>query len=81
MVALQALGPLRSSVPGTICSLTARGGMCSAPATQKHSTQNSFTCARDVPRGGVWARALQCCVPTLCGWAPGVALSLHKEVQ
>lgn len=81
MVALQALGPLRSSVPGTICSLTARGGMCSAPATQKHSTQNSFTCARDVPRGGVWARALQSCVPTLCGWAPRVALSLHKEVQ
>lgn len=64
VVALQALGLLRSSVPGTTCSLTARGEMCSASATGKHSTQSSFTHASDVPRGAVWAEALQCCVPT-----------------
>lgn len=70
VVALQALGLLRSSVPGTTCSLMGRGGMCSASATEKHSTQSSFTRASDVPRGAVWAEALQCCIPTpgLQGW-------------
>lgn len=73
MVTLWALDLLKSSVPGSICSLVARGGMCLACAIEKHSTQSSFACAGGVPRGAVWARVLQCCVPTLCGWASGVA--------
>lgn len=42
-----------SSVPGTICSLVARGGTCLAFALVKHSTQNeclNFTSANDCPK-------------------------------
>lgn len=75
VVTLRALSLLGSSVPGSVCSLMARGGMCLACATDKHSAQSSFACAGGVPRRAVWAQALPCCVPTMCGWAPGMAVS------
>lgn len=42
--------------------------MCLTAAMEKHSTQSSFACVVVSPEE-------QCCVPTLCGWASGVAES------